>query len=88
VQYLQFDGMDRIIRQEGGIVVDASTFPDGSKLSIPLINTILQSIYDANGEPTAIEVSSREKRFFNELLQSFVRRSAATASCTSSASSA
>jgi hypothetical protein len=73
VQYLQFDGMDRIIRQEGGIVVDASHVPDGSKLSIPLLNTILQAIYDANGEPTAIEVSSREKRFFNELLQSFVR---------------
>lgn len=71
--YLEFDGMERIIRQEGGIVVDASGFPDGSKISIPLINTILQAQYDANGEPTAIVVGSREKRFFNELLQSFVR---------------
>ena len=73
VQYLEFDGIDRIIRQEGGIVTDAATFADGSKLSIPLLNTVLQAIYDANGEPTAIEVGSREKRFFNELLQSFVR---------------
>lgn len=73
VQYLEFDGMERIIRQEGGIVVDASTFADGPKLSIPLLNTVLQAQYDANGEPTAIEVGSREKRFFNELLQSFVR---------------
>ncbi len=72
-QYLQFDGMDRIIRQEGGIVVDASTFPDGAKLSIPLLNTILQAQYDALGEPTMIECGSREKRFFNELLQSLVR---------------
>jgi hypothetical protein len=73
VQYLQFDGVKRIIKQEGGIVLDASTFPDGAKLSIPMLNTLLQSIYDANGEPTALEVGSREKRFFNELLQSFVR---------------
>lgn len=73
VQYLEFDGMERIIRQEGGLVVDASMQPDGAKVSIPLINTILQGIYDANGEPTCILVGSREKRFFNELLQSFVR---------------
>lgn len=73
IQYLEFDGIDRIIRQEGGIVTDATTFADGTKLSIPLLNTVLQAIYDANGEPTAIEVGSREKRFFNELLQSFVR---------------
>lgn len=73
IQYLEFDGIERIIRQEGGIVVDAGTFADGAKLSIPLINSVLQAQYDANGEPTAIEVGSREKRFFNELLQSFVR---------------
>ncbi len=73
VQYLEFDGMDRIIRQEGGIVIDASTFPGGAKLSIALLNTVLQSIYDANGEPTVIECGSREKRFFNELLQSAIR---------------
>lgn len=73
VQYLEFDGMERIIRQEGGIVIDASLQPDGSKVSIPVVNSTLQAIYDANGEPTAILVGSREKRFFNELLQSFVR---------------
>jgi hypothetical protein len=73
VQYLQFDGLDRIIRNEGGIVFDASSFSGGSKISIPLVNTIIQGIYDNLGEPTAIVVGSREKRFFNELLQSFVR---------------
>lgn len=73
IQYLEFDGMDRIIRQEGGQVIDASTFPDGSKINIPLINLGIQLIYDANGEPTCILVGSREKRFFNELLQSFIR---------------
>lgn len=73
VMYLEFDGIDRIIRQESGIVVDAGSFADGAKISIPLINSTIQAIYDANGEPTAIVVGSREKRFFNELLQSFVR---------------
>lgn len=73
VQYLEFDGMSRIIRNEGGIVINAPSFADGPKISIPLINTALQSVFDANGEVTAIEVGSREKRFFNELLQAFVR---------------
>lgn len=73
VQYLEFDGLERIVRQEGGIVVDASLFADGAKLSISLINSILQAQYDALGEPTALLVGSREKRYFNELLQSFVR---------------
>ena len=73
VQYLQFDGLDRIIRQESGIVFSASSFVGGSKISIPLVNTVIQNIYDNLGEPTAIVVGSREKRFFNELLQSFVR---------------
>ncbi len=73
VQYLEFDGIKRITKQEGGIVVDASTFPDGAKLSIPLLNYALQLVYDANGESTCIHIGSREKRFFNELLQSFVR---------------
>lgn len=73
IQYLEFDGIERIIRQEGGIVVDASLFADGPKISLPLLNSILQAQYDANGEPTAIVVGSREKRYFNELLQSFVR---------------
>jgi len=73
VQYLEFDGIERIIRQEGGIVVDASVGFSSAKLDIPIINAVLQAIYDANGEPTAIEVGSREKRFFNELLQSAVR---------------
>ena len=74
-QYLEFDGIDRIIRQEGGIVVDAATQPGGPKISLPTINTVLQAIYDANGEPTAIVVGSREKRFFNELLESRMRYS-------------
>jgi len=73
IMYLQFDGLDRIIRQESGIVVDASTYAGGSKLGMPLTNSVIQAIYDANGEPTAIVVGSREKKFFNELLQSFVR---------------
>lgn len=73
IQYLEFDGLDRIIRQESGIVFDASSFTGGAKISIPLINTVIQNIYDNLGEPTAILVGSREKRFFNELLQSFVR---------------
>lgn len=73
VHYLEFDGLDRIIRQEGGIVFDAGAFPGGSKLSLPMLNAIIQAIYDANGEPTAIVVGSREKRFFNELLASFIR---------------
>jgi hypothetical protein len=73
VQYLQFDGAHRINANEGGIVFDASTFSGGQKISIPLLNTVIQSIYDNLGEPTAIVVGSREKRFFNELLQSFVR---------------
>lgn len=73
ILYLEFDGIRRIIRNEGGIVIDASASADGAKLSIPLINTALQAVYDANGEPTAIEVGSREKRFFNELAQAFIR---------------
>lgn len=73
IQYLQFDGIDRIIRQEGGQIVDASSFSGGQKLGIPLLNSGIQAIYDANGEPTSILCGSREKRFFNELLQSFVR---------------
>jgi hypothetical protein len=73
VEYLQFDGTQRIIANEGGILVDASTFAGGQKVSIPLINTVIQEVYDALGEPTAIVLGSREKRFFNELLQSFVR---------------
>jgi hypothetical protein len=73
VMYLEFDGIDRVIRQEGGTVIDASTFASGQKLSIPLINTGIQNIYDANGEPTSLLVGSREKRFFNELLQSYIR---------------
>jgi len=73
IQYLQFDGMNRIINNEGGIVTDASTFSGGQKLSIPLLNSDIQAIYDALGEPTVIICGSREKRFFNELLQSFVR---------------
>jgi hypothetical protein len=73
IEYLEFDGLSRIVNQEGGIVFDASTFTGGSKISIPLINSVIQSIFDNNGEPTAIVVGSREKKFFNELLQSFVR---------------
>jgi Family of unknown function (DUF5309) len=73
VQYLQFDGLDQIIRNEGGILFDASVFSGGQKLSIPLLNTVIQNIYDNLGEPTALVFGSREKRFFNELLQSFVR---------------
>jgi len=73
VQYLQFDGAHRINVNEGGIVVDASAFSGGQKISIPLVNSVIQNVYDNLGEPTAIVVGSREKRFFNELLQSFVR---------------
>lgn len=73
VQYLQFDGLGRIIANEGGIVFDATTFSGGTKMSIPLINSVIQNIYDNLGEPTCIVVGSREKRFFNELLQSLVR---------------
>lgn len=73
IEYLQFDGLARIISNEGGISFSASGFSSGSKLSIPLINSVIQNIYDNLGEPTAIVVGSREKRFFNELLQSLVR---------------
>jgi Family of unknown function (DUF5309) len=73
VQYLQFDGLRRVLSQESGIVFDSSAFAGGAKISIPLVNTVIQNIYDNLGEPTAIVVGSREKRFFNELLQSFVR---------------
>ena len=73
IEYLQFDGMQRIIANEGGVILDASTFAGGQKLNIPLLNQGIQSIYDALGEPTTVVVGSREKRFFNELLQSFVR---------------
>src|ERR1700686_2235987 len=61
VQYLQFDGMERIIANEGGIVVNAGSFAGGAKISIPLINTGIQSIYEALGEPTCIAVGAREK---------------------------
>ena len=73
IEYLQFDGFIRIIANEGGLITDASAFAGGQKISIPLINTVIQGVYDGLGEPTAIVVGSREKRFFNELLQSFVR---------------
>jgi Family of unknown function (DUF5309) len=73
IQYLQFDGVNRIITNEGGIIQDASAFSGGQKVSLPLVNTVIQAVYDALGEPTVIVAGSREKRFFNELLQSFVR---------------
>ena len=73
IQHLEFDGLDRIIRQEDGIVYDAATHPGGSKVGIPLVNLVIQLIYDNNGEPTCIVLGSREKRFFNELLHNFVR---------------
>lgn len=72
-QYLEFDGLDRIIAQEGGVSIDASTYPGGSKVSIPIVNSAIQQVYDANGEPTAVVMGSREKIYFNELLQNFVR---------------
>lgn len=73
VEYLEFDGISKIINNEGGVVFSASTFAGGTKISIPMLNTVIESIYNANGEPTSILVGAREKRFFNELLQSFVR---------------
>ena len=73
IMYLQFDGIARIIANEGGLITDASTFTGGQKVSMPLINTVIQGVYDALGEPTVVVMGSREKRFFNELLQSFVR---------------
>lgn len=73
VEYLEFDGIERIIANEAGIVFSAEGFAGGSKISIPLLNTVIEKIYNNNGEPTSILVGAREKRFFNELLQSFVR---------------
>lgn len=73
VEYLEFDGIERIIANEAGIVFSAEGFAGGSKISIPLLNTVIEKIYNNNGEPTSILVGAREKKFFNELLQSFVR---------------
>lgn len=73
VEYLEFDGASRIINNEGGVVFSASGFAGGTKISIPLLNSVIEKIYNNNGEPTSILVGAREKRFFNELLQSFVR---------------
>lgn len=73
VEFLEFDGLERIIANENGIVFSAGSFAGGTKISIPMINSVIEKIYSNNGEPTAIVVGAREKRFFNELLQSFVR---------------
>jgi hypothetical protein len=73
VEFLEFDGIQRIINNEGGIVFSATGFAGGTKISIPLLNSVIEKIYNNNGEPTSILVGAREKRFFNELLQSFVR---------------
>lgn len=73
VQYLEFDGLQRIIGNEGGVVVSAGSFAGGSKIGIPILNVAIEKIFLNNGEPTAIVVGAREKRFFNELLQSFAR---------------
>ncbi len=73
VEFLEFDGISRIINNEGGVVFSASGFAGGTKISIPLLNSVIEKIYNNNGEPTSILVGAREKRFFNELLQSFVR---------------
>ena len=40
---------------------------------MPIINAGIEKIFLNNGEPTAIVVGAREKKYFNELLQAFGR---------------
>ena len=42
MEFLEFDGISRIINNEGGIVFSAGGFAGGTKISIPLLNSVIE----------------------------------------------